>query len=36
MVAHLSERGRAFVENGALAIRKERLLYSPTHPGKST
>jgi arylsulfatase len=36
MVAHLSERGPEFVENGALAIRKKRLLYSPNYPGKET
>jgi arylsulfatase len=35
MVAHLSERGREFVENGALQIRKKRHLYSPNYPGKS-
>jgi arylsulfatase len=35
MVTHLSERGREFVENGALTIRKKRLLYSPHYPGKS-
>jgi len=34
MVAHLSERGPEFVENGALTIRKKRLLYSPNYPGK--
>jgi len=34
MVAHLSERGPEFVENGALTIRKNRLLYSPHYPGK--
>jgi arylsulfatase A-like enzyme len=36
MTTHLSERGRAFVANGALAVRKERLLYSPNYPGRST
>ncbi len=33
MVAHLSERGPEFVENGVLTIRKKRLLYSPNYPG---
>ncbi len=32
MVEHLSERGPEFVENGALKIRKQRLLYSPHYP----
>jgi len=32
MVGHLSERGPEFVENGALAIRKKRRLYSPHYP----
>ena len=36
MVAHLSERGIEFVENGALALRKSRLLYSPNYPGQGT
>jgi arylsulfatase len=36
MVAHLSERAREFVENGALKTRKKRLLYSPDYPGKGT
>ncbi len=35
MITHLSERGREFVENGALTIRKKRLLYSPNYPGKN-
>ena len=32
MVEHLSERGEQFVSGGKLAIRKERLLYSPHFP----
>jgi len=32
MVEHLSERGESFVSGGKLAIRKERLLYSPQFP----
>ncbi|MHC4207691.1 MAG: arylsulfatase, partial [Planctomycetota bacterium] len=32
MVEHLSERGEQFVSNDNLAIRKERLLYSPNFP----
>jgi arylsulfatase len=36
VVTHLSERGREFVENGALAMRKKRLLYSPNYPREST
>lgn len=35
MVAHLSERGREFVEDGTLTIRKKRLLYSPNYPGRN-
>jgi hypothetical protein len=34
MVEHLAERGSPFVSNGQLAIRKERLLYSPHFPQK--
>ena len=33
MVAHLAERGEKFVKNGKLALRPERYLYSPNHPG---
>jgi arylsulfatase len=32
MVEHLSERGEQFVSDGKLALRKERLLYSPNFP----
>lgn len=32
MVTHLSQRGPEFVENGNLAIRKKRCLYSPNYP----
>ncbi|MGB2865740.1 MAG: arylsulfatase [Sedimentisphaerales bacterium] len=32
MVEHLSERGEPFVSGGKLAVRKERLLYSPHFP----
>jgi arylsulfatase len=32
MVEHLSQRGEQFVSNGKLAIRKERMLYSPHFP----
>jgi len=35
MVTHLSERGHEFIENRALTIRKNRLLYSPNYPRKS-
>ncbi len=34
MVEHLAERGSPFVSNGQLAIRKDRLLYSPHFPKK--
>jgi hypothetical protein len=34
MVEHLSQRGEPFVSNGELAIRKDRLLYSPHFPKK--
>lgn len=32
MVKHLSERGKAFVSDGKLTIRKKRQLYSPNYP----
>jgi len=35
LVGHLSERGREFVRDGKLAIRKKRLLYSPNFPKKA-
>jgi len=34
MVKHLSERGPPFVLDGDLALRSERFLYSPHHPGQ--
>ena len=33
MVAHLEERGDAFVKNGKLALRPESILHSPNYPG---
>ncbi len=36
MVEHLSERGEQFVSGGKLAIRKERMLYSPHFPKETT
>lgn len=35
LIEHLSERGKDFVSDGKLAIRKNRLLYSPNYPGKT-
>jgi arylsulfatase len=35
LVDHLSERGEKFVRNGDLALRPERMLYSPNYPGCS-
>ncbi|MBN2311009.1 MAG: arylsulfatase [Candidatus Hydrogenedentes bacterium] len=36
LVDHLAERGDAFVRNGQLALRPERMLYSPNYPGNDT
>jgi len=33
MIDHLSERGEPFVVDGDLAVRTERMLYSPNYPG---
>ena len=33
LVDHLAERGEPFVKNGELALRPERMLYSPNYPG---
>jgi hypothetical protein len=35
MVEHFSERGEPFLRDGKLAVRKERLIYSPHFPEKS-
>jgi len=35
MIGHFSERGEPFISNGKLAIRKQRLLYSPNYPKKA-
>lgn len=36
MVEHLTERGAQFVSGGTLALRPERLLYSPHYPKAAT
>lgn len=33
LVAHLKERGRAWVKEGQLCLRRKSILYSPNHPG---
>ena len=33
LIEHLAERGEPFVKNGDLALRPERMLYSPNYPG---
>ena len=35
MIDHLSERGEPFVSDGRLALRKQRMLYSPHYPKSS-
>lgn len=35
LIDHLAERGARFVKNGKLAVRPERILYSPNYPGCS-